>query len=208
MRNIQEAMNVFQNLIYYEKLSWSPQFLITVLSRMCVWRYSNEIITISYVVTNSEGIIRSAGDLIVARPLLIEKRCFVSSFTYCLLRNSLYSPWKFQSTFLLRPLPCKRHIPTLLSIVADFATFVAPAFCSLFQPFSFSFSWENFVPRLLLFLYIIIRAATGFFTFFQGFEERTFKWNCIKSLSLFCFFFSSKRWQMSVPPTSSLSAEL
>lgn len=36
MRNIQEAMNVFQNLIYYEKLSWSPQFLITVLSRMCV----------------------------------------------------------------------------------------------------------------------------------------------------------------------------
>ena len=56
-----------------------------------------------------------------------------------------------------------------------------------FQPFSFSFSWENFVPRLLLFLYIIIRAATGFFTFFQGFEERTFKWNCIKSLSLFCF---------------------
>ena len=44
-----------------------------------------------------------------------------------------------------------------------------------FQPFSFSFSWENFVPRLLLFLYIIIRAATGFFTFFQGFEERTFK---------------------------------
>ena len=44
-----------------------------------------------------------------------------------------------------------------------------------FQPFSFSLSWENFVPRLLLFLYIIIRAATGFFTFFQGFEERTFK---------------------------------
>ena len=77
-----------------------------------------------------------------------------------------------------------------------------------FQPFSFSLSWENFVPRLLLFLYIIIRAATGFFTFFQGFEERTFKWNCIKSLSLFCFFFSSERWQMSVPPTSSLSAEL
>ena len=32
-----------------------------------------------------------------------------------------------------------------------------------FQPFSFSFSGENFVPRLLLFLYIIIRAATGFF---------------------------------------------
>ena len=105
---------------------------------MCVWRYSNEIVTICYVVTNSEGIIRSAVDLIVARPLLIEKRCFVSSFTYCLLINSLYSPWKFQSTFLLRPLPCKRHIPTLLSIVADFATFVAPAFCSLFQPFSFS----------------------------------------------------------------------
>ena len=95
MRNTQEAMNMFQNLIYYEKLFWSPQFLIPVLSRMCVWRYSNEIITISYVVTNSEGIIHSAGDLIVARPLLIEKRYFVSSCTYCLLINSLHSPWKF-----------------------------------------------------------------------------------------------------------------
>lgn len=92
MRNTQEAMNMFQNLIYYEKLSWSPQFLIPVLSRMCVLRYSNEIITISYVVTNSEGIIHSAGDLIVARPLLIEKRYFVSSCTYCLLINSLHSP--------------------------------------------------------------------------------------------------------------------
>ena len=76
-----------------------------------------------------------------------------------------------------------------------------------FQPFSFSLSWENFVPRLLLFLYIIIRAATGFFTFFQGFEERTFKWNCIKSLSLFCFFFqvNGGKWAYRRPQVYQLS---
>ena len=76
------------------------------------------------------------------------------------------------------------------------------------QPFSFSFSWENFVPRLLSFLYIIISTATGFFTFFQGFEERTFKWNCIQSLSLFCFFFlqgSGGKWAYRRPQVFQLN---
>lgn len=89
MRNTQEAMNMFQNLIYYEKLSWSSQFLIPVLSV------------------------------------------------------------KILVNVLFRPLPCKGHIPTLLSIVAHFSTFVAPTFCSLFQPFSFSL----FPSSSLLFCY-------------------------------------------------------